>query len=269
MLPTGVQTVRRIPWPSQDPLLVFLRHRPPCCPKDPWTSRDLPLVSPQTQAHIVSGGSLGHPGTLSWCPLRHRPTLCPEDPLDIPGPSLGVPSDTGPHCVRRIPWTSRDPPLVSPQTQAHIVSGGSLGHPGTLSWCPLRHRPPCCPEDPLDIPGSSLSVPSDTGPHGVRRIPWTSRDPPLVSRQIQAPMLSGGSLGHPGILPWCPLRHRPPLASFTGSPHAQTKNRKERGEPGKIYHVRNVTGREDVITSGRTNELAHTLCILVPLQKLL
>ena len=51
-------------------------------------------------------------------------------------------------------------------------------------------RAPCCPEDPLDIPGSSLLVPSDTGPHTVRRIPWTSQDPPLdppmVSFQTQA-----------------------------------------------------------------------------------
>ena len=210
-----------------------------------WTSWDPSLVSPQTKAPMLSGGSLGHT------------PCCPEDSLDIPGSFLGVPSDTGPHAVRRILWTSWDPPLVSHQTQAPMLSGGSFGHPGILPWCPLRQRPPCCLEDPLDIP------------HAVRRIPWTSRDPSLVSHQTQAPMLSGGSFGHPGILPQCPLRHRPPLASFTGSPHAQTKNRKERGEPGKIYHVRNITGREDVITSGRTNELAHTLCILVPLQKLL
>ena len=38
------------------------------------------------------------------------------------------------------------------------------------------------------------------------------------------------------------------LASFPGSPRARTKNRKERGEPGKIYHVRNVIGRENLIT---------------------
>ena len=119
MLPTGVQTVRRIP----------------------WTSRDPPLMSPQTQAPMLSGGSLGHPGILPWCPLRHRPPSCPEDFLDIPGSSLGVRSDTGPP----------------------ILSGGSLGHPGILPWCPLRHRPPCCPEDPLDIPGSSLGVLSDPG----------------------------------------------------------------------------------------------------------
>ena len=105
---------------------------------------------------------------------------CPdslEDPLDIPGSSLGVPS----------------------QTQASMLSGGSLGHPGILPWCPLRQRPPCCLEDPLDIPGSSLGVSSDRGPHAVRRIPWISRDPPWMSPQTEAPMLSGGSLGHPGI----------------------------------------------------------------------
>ena len=135
---------------------------------------------------MLSGGSLGHPRILPWCPLRHRPPCCPEDPLDILGSSLGVPSDKGPHAVRRIPWTYP------------MLSGGFLGHPGILPWCPIRHRPPCCPEDPLDILGSSLGVPSDKGPHAVRRIPWTY------------PMLSGGFLGHPGILPWCPIRHRPP-----------------------------------------------------------
>ena len=37
------------------------------------------------------------------------------------------------------------------------------------------------------------------------------------------------------------------------------KNQKERGEPGKIYHMRNVIGRENLITSGQTNELTHAL----------
>ena len=136
----------------------------------PWTSRDPSLVSPQTQAPVLSGGS------------------------------LGVPSDTGLQTVWRIPWASRDPHLVSPQTQTSKLSGGSLGHPGILPWCPLRHRPPNCLEDLLGIPGSSLSVPSDRGPHPVWRSPWTSRDPPLMSPQTQAPKLSGGSLGHSGIL---------------------------------------------------------------------
>ena len=39
------------------------------------------------------------------------------------------------------------------------------------------------------------------------------------------------------------------LASFPGSPHTQTKNRTERGEPDKIYHARNVihVGRDNLI----------------------
>ena len=41
------------------------------------------------------------------------------------------------------------------------------------------------------------------------------------------------------------------IASFPGSPRAQTKNGQERGEPGKIYHVKNVIGRENV--GKRTN----------------
>lgn len=39
------------------------------------------------------------------------------------------------------------------------------------------------------------------------------------------------------------------------------KNRKERGEPGSIYHVRNVTGGEDLVTYEQTNELDYTLLI--------
>ena len=42
------------------------------------------------------------------------------------------------------------------------------------------------------------------------------------------------------------------------SPRANEKS-KERGEPGRIYHVRNVIGRENLITCGQTNELAHTV----------
>ena len=34
------------------------------------------------------------------------------------------------------------------------------------------------------------------------------------------------------------------------------QNPKERGEPGKIYHVRNIIGRENLITCGQTNEPA-------------
>ena len=35
------------------------------------------------------------------------------------------------------------------------------------------------------------------------------------------------------------------------------KNGKERGEPGKIYHMRNVIGRENLITCGQTNKFDH------------
>ena len=31
-------------------------------------------------------------------------------------------------------------------------------------------------------------------------------------------------------------------------------NKKKGGESGKIYHVRNVTGRENLVTYGQTNE---------------
>ena len=33
----------------------------------------------------------------------------------------------------------------------------------------------------------------------------------------------------------------------------RTKNRKERGKPGKIYHVRNIIGRENLITQDLKN----------------
>ena len=49
--------------------------------------------------------------------------------------------------------------------------------------------------------------------------------------------------------------HELSLASFPGSPCTRTKNRKIGEKPGKIYHVRNVTGRENLITCGRTNKL--------------
>ena len=84
------------------------------------------------------------------CEYKVQIHECISNTLDIPGSSLGVPSETGPHTAWRIPWTSRDPPLVSPQTQVPM--------------------------------------------HAVQGIPWTSQDPPLVSPQTQAPMLSGGSL---------------------------------------------------------------------------
>ena len=43
------------------------------------------------------------------------------------------------------------------------------------------------------------------------------------------------------------------LASFLGSPRTRTKSGKEWRVPGKIYHVRNIIGRENLIACGRTN----------------
>ena len=37
------------------------------------------------------------------------------------------------------------------------------------------------------------------------------------------------------------------------------KNGKDRGEPGKNLSRENITGREDLITCGRTSELTHAL----------
>ena len=47
--------------------------------------------------------------------------------------------------------------------------------------------------------------------------------------------------------------------SYSGFPRAQTKNQKERGEPGRIYDARNVTGRENLFACGLMNELAVLL----------
>ena len=49
------------------------------------------------------------------------------------------------------------------------------------------------------------------------------------------------------------LLHCSIVVMFPCSLHTQSKNRKEWGEPGKIYHLRNVTGRENLITCGRIN----------------
>ena len=46
------------------------------------------------------------------------------------------------------------------------------------------------------------------------------------------------------------------------------KNRKEWEEPGKIYHVKNVIGIENLITNGLTKALTYVLGMLIPLRKL-
>ena len=53
--------------------------------------------------------------------------------------------------------------------------------------------------------------------------------------------------------------HCVPVASFPGSPHMRMKNKMERESLVKIYHVRNIIGRENLITCGQTNELAHAI----------
>ena len=66
------------------------------------------------------------------------------------------PSQQAAHAVRRIPWTSRDPPFMSLSRSCledPLDIMGFLGHPGILPSSPSRTTAPCCPEDPLDIPG--------------------------------------------------------------------------------------------------------------------
>ena len=53
--------------------------------------------------------------------------------------------------------------------------------------------------------------------------------------------------------------HCVPVASFPGSPRVRMKNERERESLVKIYHVRNVIGRENLITCGRMNELSHAI----------
>ena len=77
-------------------------------------------------------------------------------------------------------------------------SGWEESHAHTPSQCT-----PSFPEGSPVLP---------TGVQTVRRIPWPSLDPPLVSPQTQGPMLSGGSLGHPRIpgLPTTPVQNSSP-----------------------------------------------------------
>lgn len=49
------------------------------------------------------------------------------------------------------------------------------------------------------------------------------------------------------------------LALFWSSPHMRMKIQEGKGEPGQIYHVRNVIGIENLITCGQMNKLVHTL----------
>ena len=50
------------------------------------------------------------------------------------------------------------------------------------------------------------------------------------------------------------------VALFPSSLCTQMKDRKEREEPSRIYHMRNVIGRENLITiSGRINKITVML----------
>ena len=50
------------------------------------------------------------------------------------------------------------------------------------------------------------------------------------------------------------------IALFPGSPCTQMKDRKEREEPSRIYDMRNVIGRENLITiSGQINKITVML----------
>ena len=193
---------------------------------------------------MLSGGSLGHPGILPWCPLRHKP-----------------------YAVRRIPWTFQDPPFMP---LSHSCPCSSLGHPGIFLWCPLRHMFPCCPVDPLKHP---------------EILPWC----PL---QTQTLKLSGGSLGHPGVLPWCPsdtgcpscpedpldipgsslgvlFRHKPSscpenprIPSLVFSPRAPTREKRS-GEQSQISWA-------SYPEAVKTNEIARSVIIITyhpPLQQ--
>ena len=110
--------------------------------------------------------------------LSHSCPCCLKDLLDVPGSSLGVPSDTvGSHAVLRITGTSQDPPFMSLSHSCPLASYPGLAQLSVTCSMkkprepgPLGHRLPCCTEDRWDILGSSLGVPSDTGSHAVLRI---------------------------------------------------------------------------------------------------
>ena len=123
---------------------------------------------------------------------------------------------------------------------------GFLGHPRILPscpshttahavrripWCPLRHRPPCCPEDPLDIPILPWCPLTTQAPILSGGSPGHPGIPPMMSPQTQAPILSGGSLGHPGIPPMMSPQTQAPILSRGFLRH-----------PGILLHVSSDTG---------------------------
>jgi len=127
------------------------------------------------QVSRQSGGSHGHPRILTSCPPTHSPPCCPKDPMELPGSSLLVPPHTALHAVQGYP---RILPGCLTHAQPSRQSRGSQGNPRILPSCPPTHSPPGSPEDPKEIPGSSLVVPPHTALQAIRRIPRKSRVPP-------------------------------------------------------------------------------------------
>ena len=118
------------------------------------TSQDPPLMSSHTQPSMLTGGSQGPP----WMSPTPSPPGSLGDPKGIPGSSLDV-----------------------PHTQPLRQSGGSQGHPRIVHSCPHTHSLPCCPKNPKDIPGSSLSASTLTTLQAIQRIPRTSQDSSLIT----------------------------------------------------------------------------------------
>ena len=122
-----------------------------------------------------------------------------------------------------------------------------LKHPEILLGVLFRHRPSSCLEDPLDIQGSSLGVPSDTG------CPSCPEDP------LDIP---GSSLG---VL----FRHKPSscpenprIPSLVFSPRAPTSE-KQSGERSQISWA-------SYPEAVKTNEIARSVIIIMyhpPLQQ--
>ena len=141
----------------------------------------------------------------------------------IPRTSLDVPPHPALQAVWGTPRVSQDPPWMSPRTQPSRQSVGSQGHPRILPGCPSTPSAPGSLEDPkgssldvhmhtalqaiLRIPRTCQDPPllsPHTALHAVQRIPRTSQDPHWMSPHAQPSRQSGGSQGHPRILPGYP-----------------------------------------------------------------
>ena len=118
---------------------------------------------------MLSKGSQGQPRIFPGCLHTHNPPGNPEDPKDIPRFFLDNPT----HIALQAVWRS-------PHARYFRQSRGSRGFPKILPGCSHMHSPPgnlknakgiprsslevshihspCCPQDPNDIPVSSLNI---------------------------------------------------------------------------------------------------------------